>query len=132
VKTKDRIGWVLIGLAVFMLAKGGGGLPSIVPGPRVVVVLHETAETTPAQSQMFVALRSGSNEAYLKEKGHKLLILDDDAVGADDKPLALVAKLSAALPPPSVHVLNGEAIVTSKPLPDNAAGVLDILKGAGG
>jgi hypothetical protein len=40
VSTKDRIGWVLIALAVFSLAKGGGGILPVTPAPIDVPGLH--------------------------------------------------------------------------------------------
>jgi hypothetical protein len=131
--TNQRASLYLAAVAFLLFAFSGEGGVLTPAGPRQIVVLHETAEVTPAQSQMFVALRSGANADYLASKGHKLLILDDDAKGVDGNPAPLVAKLNAeSVPPPSLFVLSGERVVFKGALPATAEDVLNVVKGAGG
>lgn len=112
-------------------------VPSIVTveGPRTVVVLHETEETTPELSQAFISLRTGENAGYMAAKKHKLLILDDDAKGVDGAPVPLIAKLATeGVGLPAAFILNGDAVVAKKQLaaPTAAVDVMALLKGAGG
>lgn len=64
--------------------------PTPSPGPRAVILIRETAETTPALSRLITGLRSGPAADYLKSNGHKLSILDDDAVDSSGQPSAVV------------------------------------------
>lgn len=72
-KLKDRIGWLLIGLAVFSLVKGGG-LPSIVPGPRTATIYRESTDKTPEFNRLVISLRDGEQAEKLKPT--QLYILD--------------------------------------------------------
>jgi hypothetical protein len=137
VTKNQRISLLLASVAALLFAFGGsGGLAGIVPGPRVVVVLHETAEVTSELQQQLTLLQTGANAEYCKAKGHKMRILDDDAKGVDRQPLPLVTRLAAEnIPLPSAFVLNGDAILARDHIdsPSNAATeVMDLLKGAGG
>jgi hypothetical protein len=120
VSTKDRIGWVLIGLAVFMLAKGGGALPSIVPGPRTAVIYYESAAKTPEFNRMTIALRDG--ELVEKLKPTPLSVLD---VTQNPQP-------DAALPLPSLYVKAGESVVYKGSCPTTAPAVVEAIKAHGG
>lgn len=48
------------------------------PGKRVVAIIHESQETTPQLAQLKVKIRTGPIGQYLFDKGHTLLILEDD------------------------------------------------------
>lgn len=110
--------------------------PPPTPGKRTVVILHESEDATPQFSRMVNGLRSGDNAKYLKDRGHTLLIIDDDTTDEIGRPLEVVTQLSAdGLPMPALFVLDeGGAVVHKQPLsPEaNAAGVMEVLKGNGG
>lgn len=59
-------------------------------GSRALLILRETAETTPQLARLVTGLRSGPSAEYLKSKSHTLDILDDDSVGSDGKPSKIV------------------------------------------
>lgn len=90
--------------------------PTPVPvGKLTAVIIHETEQDTPAFARMAVALRSGSAATWLKDNGHKLLILDDDTVDADGKPMALVATLKQlGVQMPALFVLDAQDNVVLK------------------
>lgn len=67
-----------------------GSLGGIPPGPRGVVVIHETEDQTPATGRLIVKLRNGEAAAYFKDKEHSLLILDKDAKDKDGNPSPVV------------------------------------------
>jgi hypothetical protein len=52
--------------------------PPITKGPRLIVLVREASQVTPAQARTELDLRSGPVAASLKAKGHTLLILSDD------------------------------------------------------
>lgn len=64
--------------------------PPVVDGKRAVLIVRETADTTPEMSRLVVGLRTGASAAYLLSKGHTLAILDDDAVDENGQPAASV------------------------------------------
>jgi hypothetical protein len=109
----------------------------VVEGPRTVVIVHESADQTPAQARLFTALRAGTVAQYIASKGHNLLILDDDSVDQGGRPIALVAKLTALgdpLPFMAVLETNTGNVLNHRPLTPaaNADGVLAVLKENGG
>ena len=113
-------------------------LPNVVPvpsvGPRQVLIIRESADDSPDIGRVLVALRNGEPAAYLKAKGHGLLILDDDAKGPDGQPSATVAKF-APFPVLPVLIVSDPAtdkVTLREPLPKDAAGVLDLIKKGGG
>lgn len=66
--------------------------PHPVPaGTRQVILVRESADSTPEVARLIVALRSGSAGAYINDKGHTLSILDDDSLGPDGQPASSVA-----------------------------------------
>lgn len=64
--------------------------PTPVPGQRAVLIIRETADGTPELSRLLVALRSGPQADYLRQKGHTLHILDDDSVDQNGRPSPIV------------------------------------------
>lgn len=109
--------------------------PVVVEGKRLIVILHETADTTPAEAAIFTALRVGEQARYLADKGHSLLILDDDAEGPSGESVALVARLKAeGVPLPAQFVLDPatKSVLGKQPLSSSAAGVVEFAKGYGG
>lgn len=119
-KALDRISFVLICLSVFMLAKGGGGLPSIVPGPRAAVIYYESAAKTPEFNRLAIALRDG--EMVEKLKPTPLSVLD---VTQNPQP-------DAALPLPSLYVKAGKSVVYKGACPTTAPAVVEVIKSHGG
>lgn len=55
-------------------------------GKRTLLLIRETADSTPAMRSLVTLLRTGTNAEYLRSKGHELAILDDDTVGPDGQP----------------------------------------------
>lgn len=120
-KTKDRIGWLLIAVAVFSLAKGGGGvLPSIVPGPRTATIFYESEAKTPEFNRLTIALRDG--ELAEKLKPTPLAILDVTQSPQPDPTLAL----------PSLYVRAGDSVVYKGACPTTAPAVVEVIKSHGG
>ena len=119
-KTVDRISFALICVSLFLLAQGGGGLPSIVPGPRTAVIYYESAAKTPEFNRMTIALRDG--ELVEKLKPTPLAILD---VTQNPQP-------DPALPLPSLYVKAGESVVYKGACPTTAPAVVEVIKSHGG
>lgn len=101
--------------------------PVPTPGKRQVVIVRESADDTPAQARIFTALRSGAEAGYLKDKGHTLLIFDDDDANS------VVAKLKPLMVgPASMFVLDGQAVLAKLPLPADAPAVVAAIQANGG
>lgn len=108
-------------------------------GQRAVLILRESAETTPALARLLTSLRAGTQAAYLKSKGHSLSILDDDAVDPTGKPSPAVEswrphfagmKLPAVIiyDPATKSILDKRIIVDTT----TADGIIELVKAAGG
>lgn len=111
--------------------------PQPVPvGKLTAVVLHESEDDSPAFARMAIALRSGSAATWLKDNGHKLLILDDDSVDAEGQPIKLVATLKQlGVQMPALFVLDGkDQVVLKQTLADSttADNVVEYLRRIGG
>lgn len=130
---------------------GPGPLPPLPPtppvppdptpaGPRIVLLIRETADTTPALAALINQLRTGPPSQYLKSKGHNLLILDDDSLGGDGKPSVLVEQWRPHfkdLNLPAVLVIRKASdgsiqVVSKETLPPTADAVIDLVKKSGG
>lgn len=103
-------------------------------GPRTVLIVHETAETTAEWARTINALRTGPQSQYLKDKQHRLFILDDDSVGSDGRPsLESWSKVLAGMALPVVMVLDEQAKVVihkeSVAKDTTADRILGIVKG---
>jgi len=70
---------VIIVLLVAAAFSGEGGDRAIGTSKHVVIV-HETADDTPAQARAFVALRDGPEAQHFADKEVLLSIIDDDAI----------------------------------------------------
>ena len=111
--------------------------PTPVPvGKLTAVIVHETEDDTPAFARLAVALRTGSAATWLKDNGHKLLILDDDTVDAEGQPIALVATLKQlGVQMPALFVLDAaDKVVLKQTLADTttADNVVEYLRRIGG
>jgi hypothetical protein len=82
--------------------------PVVVDGPRQVLIVHESGDSTPEFGRLVTLLRSGPAADYLASENHSLLILDVDSVGPDGQPAAVLAQFSpqyADLPLPVVLII---------------------------
>lgn len=103
-KTKDKIGWVLIGLAVFMLAsKHGGGLPFTpapidVPGLHVLIVEEKSERAAVPAGQQSVLKSSLISQHVINEKKAQFRQYDDDPSIADEPWKSAMARPRTSLP----------------------------------
>lgn len=103
--TKDRIGWVMIGLAVFLLAKGGG-LPSIVvtpapidvPGLHVLIVEEKEDRATVPAGQQSVLKSSLISQHVINEKKAEFRQYDDDPTITEEPWKSAMARPRNSLP----------------------------------
>jgi hypothetical protein len=107
--------------------------PPVVEGPRSVLIIRESAADSPEFARLLVGIRNGEAAGYLKARGHKLYILDDDAIDAvTDKWRPHYAGLSL----PAVFIISDKGELVHKQAIDGKASdpnvVLDILKAHGG
>lgn len=71
-----QIGLLVFAAILLALRLGGGAiLPS---GPRTLIIAEETSNTPTALASLEVQLRDGPAAKTLADKGHKLLILDNE------------------------------------------------------
>ena len=112
--------------------------PTPVPGARQVLLVRETANSTFQLTQTIIALRAGLHAKALKDKGHSLTILDDDAVGPDGKPAPILERWRPHyqnLKLPALVVADSTGNVVHKEvIPDNATAeqIMEIIRKAGG
>ena len=112
--------------------------PQPVIGPRMIIIIRETANSTPELRQAIIALRAGPHAKSLLDKGHTLAVLDDDAVGPDGKPAVVLEKWRPQfkdLRLPVLVVADAQgAVIIREALPDNvtAEQVMEIVRKAGG
>lgn len=109
--------------------------PQPVDGPRQLVIVRETADSTPDLSRLIVSLRSGSAADYLASKSHKLSVLDDDAIDSMGKPLPAMVEWRKIYEPiglPCLIISDGTKLLASVKLPGTAAEILELLKSHGG
>lgn len=127
--SKSRIfGWVLL---IYLFATMGGGGVFVVEGPRQMLIVHETEDDTPAIANAIGALRLGSHEAYLKEKKHLLDILDDDKVGPDGQPPALLTKFKPYVLPEVLVIQPPDKLLAREKF-TTAEAAMELLKRNGG
>jgi hypothetical protein len=110
-------------LILLILHFSGGG--SSAPGERQMLVVHETADSSPAMANEILALRSGAHEAYLKEKGHVLDIPDDE------KPAPILDKFKPYALPEVLIILPPDKVLAREPF-TTADAAMDLLKRNGG
>lgn len=117
---------------------GGGG---IIGGPVAVhaVIVHETSDDTPQLSVAFVRLRSGDTAKTLKDLGHTLTIVDQNAVDENGKEAAVITlakpHLSGSPLPVLLNFQDGtERLISKQSLDPKAtdADVLAAIRKAGG
>jgi hypothetical protein len=111
--------------------------PPVVEGNREIVIIRETADTTSDQARLLVMLRVGVAAEYLTAKGHKLAILDDDAVDENGQPSKYVAewlKIVQGIPLPAMAIVDKatQTVLDKRPLPATPDEFLDAVRKAGG
>jgi hypothetical protein len=109
----------------------------VVEGNREIVIIRETADTTSDQARLLVMLRVGVAAEYLSAKGHKLVILDKDAVDESGQPSPYVAewlKIMAGIPLPAMAQVDAktQTVVDKRALPGTADEFLEAVRKAGG
>lgn len=104
-KTKDRIGWLLIALAVFMIAKGGGALPLVGPAVTSVTYVHEQRDT-PVPSAIHAALNRINREKNIPANVFDVDTKDGNGEVPDQYKVAALAAKEAGLP--SLVVVAGD------------------------
>ena len=129
-KLRVSIGWILIAWAAWTM-NGGGGLVPVSSGERIIMIPHETADDTPAIANEFAALRIGAHADYLKSKGHTLDIWDDDKVGPDGNPPALLEKYKPYSLPEVLVIDPPDKLLAREPF-TTADSAMDILRKNGG
>lgn len=98
--------------------------PPVVAGKRRVLILHETADDTPADSALYIELRNGEADKYAESKGHTIDILDVSSFPSPDP----------SIPIPSMFIYDAAtgAIINKQPRPATPAAILEALKSSGG
>lgn len=133
-KKINVLGLAIIAAGAWLLWSGGNwSIPGFVPaGPKTVLIVRETEDTTPEQAIVATGLRAGAHADYLKSKGHSLLILDDDAVNEAGQPLPLLAKFKPYSVPELLIVSPPDRLIHREPLPASADAVMAAIKAKGG
>lgn len=129
-KSRKLLGFALIAWALWTMYGGGGILPAP-SGERIIMIPHETADDTPAIANEFAALRIGAHAEYLKSKGHTLDIWDDDKVGPDGKPPALLEKYKPYSLPEVLVIDPPDKLLAREPF-TTADAAMDLLRKNGG
>lgn len=108
-------------------------------GKRLVLLIYESGNTTPAFSRLTISLRNAPHADYIRSKGHGLSILDDDVVDENDQPSPVLASWRphfAEMQLPVVFIVdqNTGKLVHKQELPASATAgdVMKILKDNGG
>lgn len=107
-RTKDRIGWLLVALAVFSLFKGGGSLPLVGPAVTSVTYVHEQ-RSTKIPSSVLVALDRINRELKIRATTFDVDTKDGDEQVPDQYKLPLSAAQEAGLP--SLVVVAGNEVL---------------------
>lgn len=139
----------LVGAAAALVVVGGfaslGGLPSIAwpdwsfpsivtpSGPRQILLVYESSDTTPELARAITALRVGPAAEYLQSKGHTLDVLDVDAVDGQGNPSPRVAQWRETfghLKLPAILVIAppNKVVHASSIDEPSATAILDVIK----
>lgn len=107
--------------------------PVVTIGPRQVLLIRESSKDTPELSRLLIGMRNGEPAGYLKSRGHRFFVLDDN----DATPLVEKWRTHySGMKLPVVLILNDKAeIVHKQEIPPTSAEpsiVLEILKAHGG
>jgi hypothetical protein len=124
VKTKDRIGWLLIALAVFSLAKGGGALPIVGPVATAATYVHEK-DSSPVPNAVQAALDKLNRERKIVATIYE----DSTEDGLGEVPDQYKATVTAARESglPSLVVVGGDAVIRVVKDPKTAEAVMEAV-----
>lgn len=114
-------------------------VPPVVEGKRALLIVRESADTTPAMARLMTALRNPPHSTYLTSKAHTLSVIDDDAVDENGQPTAVLASwrphfqgmtlpVLFVIDPATKTLIHKQSFTDAVP----AAGIIDILKAHGG
>lgn len=113
--------------------------PPVTVGKRTLLIVRETADSTPAMARLVTSLRQPPHATYITSKGHSLAILDDDSVDENGQP---TPRLEAWRPHfqgmtlPALFVIDAttNAIVHKQSIPADttADSLMAIVKAHGG
>jgi hypothetical protein len=105
------------------------------PGPRVIVVVMESEETTPQQGRLYTAMRASATSGEWRIKGHEVFILDKDQRTADEKPARWLVQWPQwqqhQLPVLMIGTAAGR-LLYSGPLPESISEVQRVVAQYGG
>lgn len=107
----------------------------VVDGPRTLVIVRESEDDNPLFGQMSVALRFGDKAKILAERGHRVIILDDDETDEDGQPVPLLKALVPLNPQlPALFILDENSrVLHHETLNDLTADrVMKVLEDNGG
>jgi hypothetical protein len=65
--------------------------PPVTVGKRTLLIVSESASSTPATGRLITGLRNAPHATYITSKGHKLAVLDDDDVDENGQPTPVLA-----------------------------------------
>lgn len=108
-------------------------VPPVVTGPRQVLLIRESLKDSPELSRLLIGMRNGEPAGYLKSRGHRFFVLDDN----DATPLVEKWRQHySGMKLPVVIILSDKSeIVHKQEIPPTSAEpsvVLEILKAHGG
>lgn len=105
-------------------------------GKLTAVIVRESEEDTPVLGGVFVALRTGEPAKWLRERGHTLVIIDDDTTDAQGNPIPLVQTFkSLGIAMPALFLLDSTNQVIHKSTlsaTTTADGILQVIRDTGG
>lgn len=133
-KTSNNTLWLLIALLLFLQFQGTGGASS--PGPREILVVHETLQDSPEHGGLWVALRKPDFDSWLKSKGHNIVIHDitDKAANGQPPPIFLKYGVKDTTPLPRAFVSDKKSgkVIREEPCPANKTDFQALIERGGG
>lgn len=133
---------VAVLLVLLALRAGAAGLPSFdlpawslfapAAGPRIIQVVHETAEGDPKLEIEFNALRNGQRAEYLASKKHVLDILDKDTTNEHGQPAKSVTRFAPYGTLPELVIATPDGKVIYRGPFESADKTIELVKANGG
>lgn len=119
----------LLALAYWLAFGFGGGVFSP-PGPRLVVIVRESADDSPAFSRMVTNVRDGAVAKALSEGKHQVDLFDDDDAAA----AKWLPALQGVQQPAALVILPPDKVLAKQSLPADvkAETILALVKANGG
>jgi len=104
-----------------------GPPPPTPSGRRQIVIVRESAEATPSQSRVIVALRDGPTAKSLRDRGHKLFVVDKD-----QSPEWMSIVTGIALPALVITDESGKQVLSKGQMPLSVPEIEQTVKSTGG